>query len=996
MVNGKPVWTFSPNWGAGVRERLEWLTDILSSVSGAEQRRSMRMSPRREFETSYYLTDRERAHFDIATFMAGGADWYMPLWPEVVRLDASLAAGSTTVPIDPANREFRVNDYILFIKDAFTYETVQVVDITGGVLKLISPTVSTWGRGTRVYPLRLARFREQPQFTKHTDRFIEFTATMRLAEVDSAPAAPTVTTYAGHPVILARPDESEDLNHAYQRKMLELDGQVGLPKFTDQASRAWTSQQYRWVHANRAAYAEFRRFLYSLRGRWKSFWAPTFMQDMTPSRDLTSGDAFLHIQKIGYTDYGGAVAGRKNIRIELLDGTRLYREISGSINVGADEEKINLTETFGSTIVKENIRSISYLCLSRLESDTVEIQHETDADGLNLCTVTFQSAPDFRDAALWDVPAIMTFSGSPTGCMPPCAPPSIQRQDDMLLEGGGYNPLLQEIWASSAEEVPPFNQMGYRFNAATLEQTGVITVDNPDIPTFEYFMGTYTYPTNYVPDYANRLMWSVAQVRVSGVGRYYLFKFDMETGETLGAKWLTGAGFFGSDVEVHCHYDSGSVWLTSPYSGSIYAHQIDPETMIVLGSYSNAHNFSDAKIDRRGNIYYIRNAVAPNNGQVWKFNTTTHSFTQVHNNTDNPPYMLLMDTNRDVMYILNNFFLVATAIQVFDTAADALTGQNLPQPRFEGGGNCRFDGLNNVLWGVTWGSAPFGKFNGIKVSDGTAFGEFEPSLMGFDDDIGEFTNASVVPQATPLGNSPNALYSQTGRFWDSPTNTDYGYGLAKVPMCNLYHAGDPLPEIPYGMVYEEGRSDDIAIRVPRCPFSFKFFGRDLNSNTIPFFVGSNSYFNTDRAVTGFSYASLKQPNTWKVGYEGAAAVVIGGADRSVFTVSATVESGVYKIRFEGGYNTSATSANIFWELKFYPDGTFTLWTDATAGTPSTSFYTFATTAWALMSGTSSATSPATYGGGFEADYEIPIVQNKTFRFTRGDADGNTWKCEQID
>ena len=123
MINGKPVWTFSPNWGNGVLERLEWLTDVLASQSGAEQRRCLRMSPRREFEASFLLTGNERANFDISTFMAGGIEWYIPIWHEVVMLSTVLNSGSNTLPIDPANREFRIGDYVLLLgADAFTYE----------------------------------------------------------------------------------------------------------------------------------------------------------------------------------------------------------------------------------------------------------------------------------------------------------------------------------------------------------------------------------------------------------------------------------------------------------------------------------------------------------------------------------------------------------------------------------------------------------------------------------------------------------------------------------------------------------------------------------------------------------------------------------------------------------------------------------------------------------------------------------------------------------
>lgn len=51
------AWAWPPNWADGVEERLEWLTDVLTSRSGMEQRRALRVAPRRSFEASFVVTD---------------------------------------------------------------------------------------------------------------------------------------------------------------------------------------------------------------------------------------------------------------------------------------------------------------------------------------------------------------------------------------------------------------------------------------------------------------------------------------------------------------------------------------------------------------------------------------------------------------------------------------------------------------------------------------------------------------------------------------------------------------------------------------------------------------------------------------------------------------------------------------------------------------------------------------------------------------------------
>jgi hypothetical protein len=52
------VWAHQP-YGA-VLERMSWLTDVLPSFNGAEQRRALRAAPRRSFEFDVMMSAAER------------------------------------------------------------------------------------------------------------------------------------------------------------------------------------------------------------------------------------------------------------------------------------------------------------------------------------------------------------------------------------------------------------------------------------------------------------------------------------------------------------------------------------------------------------------------------------------------------------------------------------------------------------------------------------------------------------------------------------------------------------------------------------------------------------------------------------------------------------------------------------------------------------------------------------------------------------------------
>ncbi|UIO45582.1 hypothetical protein K5A80_36450 [Pseudomonas aeruginosa] len=105
VITGNRIiaWTFAPDWGDSIVERLSASTNILQSESAVTQRRAMRLAPRREFEANMYAVDRERQLLDMTLFGWGARIWALPIWPDVQLLQEPLAAGSLNIPCGPAS-----------------------------------------------------------------------------------------------------------------------------------------------------------------------------------------------------------------------------------------------------------------------------------------------------------------------------------------------------------------------------------------------------------------------------------------------------------------------------------------------------------------------------------------------------------------------------------------------------------------------------------------------------------------------------------------------------------------------------------------------------------------------------------------------------------------------------------------------------------------------------------------------------------------------------
>jgi len=389
------AWAFVPDWGDGVTETLSWATDILQSESGMEQRRAIRLAPRREFGAGMLVEGRERQLLDLQLFGWGSRVWALPIWPDVQLLQVGVPIGATRITCATTGRDFVGGGLALLRSEsAFGVEVVEVLSVGPSGLTLKRATQQAWPAGTRLYPARPAQLIEQPSSTRLTDRADRFDARFLIVEACEWPPVMPATLYRGWPVLEERPEESEDQTRTYQRLLLELDSGSAIPMTTDTAGRAFPVMQQRWLLAGRAEQSAYRSLVYALNGRQAALWVPTHAEDLTLAAVVTSVATTLDIEAIGYTRFAMARPGRRDIRIELHDGTVLHRRITGSTELSADVERLAIDSTLGRQVEPADVRRISWLVLCRMDSDSVTIDHETDADGVARSAIMFRGVRD--------------------------------------------------------------------------------------------------------------------------------------------------------------------------------------------------------------------------------------------------------------------------------------------------------------------------------------------------------------------------------------------------------------------------------------------------------------------------------------------------------------------------------------------------------------------------------------------------------------------------
>lgn len=391
-----PVWTIRPNWAGGITERLDWLSNVLASLSGSEQRQAVRLSPRRSFEMTINPLGRDRSYADLFLHRLVAEEMLIPLWHDRAKLTAPIVSGESFAAFDNTYREHEVDQCALLYKDAFTWEVIYISASADSGLTSADPITGDWPAGTVVHPMRAARLSEDSNFSALTGRVGEAQLLFTMSrENDFAEDYAFDFSYGGVPVILQPPNRSESLDQAFQRILSELDNQTGRRRILDSAGRSFTTQIHNWMCNGRAQQHDIRKLLYYLRGRARAVWMPTFNEDVTVARVAALGASIVDIEKIGYAYTGGAVDGRKHVL--LTDGSDYQGiEITGlGAALATDEERLLTGDTLDFALTPG--QAFSFMDTARLDQDTVEITHHTDSDGVCEVSAAFRSFRNERD-----------------------------------------------------------------------------------------------------------------------------------------------------------------------------------------------------------------------------------------------------------------------------------------------------------------------------------------------------------------------------------------------------------------------------------------------------------------------------------------------------------------------------------------------------------------------------------------------------------------------
>lgn len=392
-VEGAPykVFPLDHNWQTPFKAGYQFLTDIITSGNGKEQRRAVRYEPRRTLELSCNYHGEEKQTLD--RFMARGME--KPCWvPEEnmnVFMRSYLFSEDKTVFFDAPEQPWMVPGRVVILSNGWRKETRTIQSASDGTMTFSDKSKVEFPAGTKICPAVLAYIDLQPKATRLTS----VTGTMGVkAEVlpgsELYPVGNAEQTFIGVREFFGGRNNwgsSPEIDYLHERRMIDYDyGVVEAFLPFKYPARTMKTTYLRKTAATTNAVIDF--FLRH-KGRNREFLMQSFEPDI-PYYAIASGSQSLLIKGLDFAyTYKDSTVFRR-IMIKPKIGEPIHAAVDYVEALEDTETSVLwLTEPLPDAInlSPSKVFGASWVFVSRFATDRLDVEWLTDEVGSLALTV---------------------------------------------------------------------------------------------------------------------------------------------------------------------------------------------------------------------------------------------------------------------------------------------------------------------------------------------------------------------------------------------------------------------------------------------------------------------------------------------------------------------------------------------------------------------------------------------------------------------------------
>lgn len=397
-----------------ITEKYEYLTDIITSYDGSEQRLKLRQYPRHYLTYDYSAMDLYQAQYLRGVMRMRQTDmWYIPMWHNPTYLIDDFVANSTALKVDPNYMyNFDECEYVcIYVDDdvtstklcnitrAVNYYTNTEIELTKKINK------NLFKENTVIYPLRRCVMQQGLSSEYGYSNGTEVALSFEDLNVKSKIHLPysirydyeeindqynrwnIPTTFDNLEVFFVEPKwrEDDDIQLQVEKNLTRMDNETGVFMYDLKNNHSYDTHTYSFLFETQPKINNLIKFFKRMCGRYKTFYMPTWANDFEITKDIVAGQSSIYTDfKKLYKFYLGN-GKQKHIIIFTKDWQSYIYPITSYTyeTFGAGSNQV----TYGKLLLQipvsvsldvSEILMCSYFNLVRFDDDALTLEYESN------------------------------------------------------------------------------------------------------------------------------------------------------------------------------------------------------------------------------------------------------------------------------------------------------------------------------------------------------------------------------------------------------------------------------------------------------------------------------------------------------------------------------------------------------------------------------------------------------------------------------------------
>jgi hypothetical protein len=364
------LWKFQPN--RKFSEQFEWKTDVMKTRKG-EQRVALRDKPREIIEFTHTVHADQLMNISNKIRNWGINTWSFPVWNEFHTVNVGSGDMTINVSLDLDRTWIKESSNIALYENESKMVAYQVTEVTSTSISIFPATALSWSNAL-LFPVRAANIPEGIKTSRGTLRdWSEVKVEFVPLDLDDRPRLISFPVYKGYQVLLDSTATTSSWNEKLKIFHTKVDNEQGRIVYDTAQDFPYKTRVLQKLLTNKKDIWDWKSWLFSLRGKQKPFFLPTWNKDFIVTGYHISGETSLNIRAIDVSKLQG---GLTHILIGYKDGSYQFNTVT-SIDINSEtEEQLFLETALTKDTNPETIYMVCVLDFVRLNSDKIKFKYE--------------------------------------------------------------------------------------------------------------------------------------------------------------------------------------------------------------------------------------------------------------------------------------------------------------------------------------------------------------------------------------------------------------------------------------------------------------------------------------------------------------------------------------------------------------------------------------------------------------------------------------------